>query len=35
MVRGQIIESSSGNPNDTSGNRRAVNTYNFTVSPRG
>jgi prepilin-type N-terminal cleavage/methylation domain-containing protein len=34
MVRGQIIESSSGNPNDTT-NRRAVNTYNFTVSPRG
>jgi hypothetical protein len=35
MVRGQIIETSSGNANDTSANRRAVNTYNFTVSPRG
>jgi Tfp pilus assembly protein PilW len=34
MVRGEIIESSSGNVNDTV-NRRAVNTYNFTVSPRG
>lgn len=35
MVRGQIIETMSGNANDTSANRRAVNTYNFTVSPRG
>ena len=34
MVRGEIIETSSGNSNDTV-NRRAVNTYNFTVSPRG
>ena len=33
MVRGQIIETGSGSANDV--NRRAVNTYNFAVSPRG
>ncbi|HVU18938.1 MAG TPA: prepilin-type N-terminal cleavage/methylation domain-containing protein [Candidatus Didemnitutus sp.] len=33
MVRGQIIETDNGTINDT--NRKAVNTYNFTVSPRG
>lgn len=33
MVKGQIIETMSGNKNDA--NRRAINTYNFTVSPRG
>lgn len=33
MVRGQIIETGSGSATDV--NRRAVNTYNFAVSPRG
>jgi prepilin-type N-terminal cleavage/methylation domain-containing protein len=33
MVRGQIIETDNGTIYDT--NRKAVNTYNFTVSPRG
>jgi prepilin-type N-terminal cleavage/methylation domain-containing protein len=33
MVKGQIIETMSGTHGDV--NRRAINTYNFTVSPRG